>query len=151
MRLRIEKRFWTQVRMASSGCLEWQGNRLAAGYGRIHLNGVMARAHRVAWQLCRGAIPEGLCVLHECDNPPCVNPVHLFLGTHADNAADRDRKGRQAKGERQGLAKLTCEKVKRIRQLLYAGHSQRSLGREFQVSNYVIFAIKHRKTWRWLQ
>jgi len=77
------------------GCWEWQGAvSHSTGYGRICWEGKYAGAHRVIWQLVYGNIPTGLCVLHKCDNPPCVNPAHLFLGTPQDNARDRDSKGR---------------------------------------------------------
>jgi hypothetical protein len=77
-----------------SGCIEWQGKRNAQGYGMTSHKGRHMSAHRKAWFLTFGAIDGDLCVLHRCDNPPCINPKHLFLGTHADNAADRDAKGR---------------------------------------------------------
>ena len=88
-------RFWEKVR-TGKGCWEWQGGRAAFGHGLIHLgNGnKLVQAHRVAWELANGPIPDGLCVLHHCDNPPCVRPTHLFLGTLGDNARDMVAKGR---------------------------------------------------------
>lgn len=77
--------------------MEHQGARTAKGYGRRWFRGSPWRAHRVAWVEAFGEIPDGLLVLHTCDNPPCVNPEHLFLGTHRDNALDRQAKGRSAK------------------------------------------------------
>lgn len=88
----------------SEGCWLWTGGKDPKGYGRtlrFHL------AHRVSWELFVGPIPKGLCVLHECDNPPCVRPDHLFLGTNLDNVKDMVAKGRQARGEANGRAKLT--------------------------------------------
>lgn len=73
-------------------CLEFQGSRTAHGYGRIHFAGGPMKAHRFAWLAAFGDIPEGLHVLHHCDNPPCCNPEHLFLGTHQDNMTDMDSK-----------------------------------------------------------
>ena len=75
-------------------CIEWQGSRDRQGYGKAWKNGANARAHRVAWEEANGPIPEGMCVLHHCDNPPCINPDHLFLGTRGDNARDMVKKGR---------------------------------------------------------
>ena len=101
-----------------NGCWEFQGSRSPKGYGRIRrgpANEAMLIAHRAMWEIVFGQIPKGLCVLHSCDNPPCANPAHLFLGTTLDNNADRDAKGRTARGERVGNAKLTREKAKAIR------------------------------------
>lgn len=93
---------------ADSGCWLWQGCRVR-GYGHLQVGGRPRRVHRLAYAEFVGPIPPGLHVLHKCDTPACVNPEHLFLGTHADNMADRTRKGRVAhnKGERCGKSKLT--------------------------------------------
>ena len=79
----------------NSGCLIWIGPAHWKGYGQIHKDGKKQRAHRVAWTLKNGPIPEGLCVLHHCDMPPCINPDHLFIGTQQDNVADMIAKGRR--------------------------------------------------------
>jgi len=98
----------------SGECWLWTGARDKDGYGVAAISARTGRANRVAWTLFVGPIPEGLCVLHACDNPPCVRPGmgHLFLGTHADNAADRDAKGRQASGDRNG-ARVHIERMPR--------------------------------------
>ena len=92
-------RFWDKVDK-SGRCWEWLAAKNSSGYGRLNNNGRNHLAHRVAWILTNGPIPEGdhygtICVLHHCDNPPCVNPAHLFLGTIQDNVNDMIEKGRQ--------------------------------------------------------
>ena len=77
-----------------SECIEWEGLRNSKGYGRAWYEGKMWLAHRAAWAKVHGPIPEGMCILHRCDNPPCVNSDHLFVGTQADNIRDAQRKGR---------------------------------------------------------
>jgi len=86
--------FWTRTAHRENGCVEWTGARFATGYGVFRFRGKNARAHRVAWTLANGEIPQGIDVLHKCDNPCCVNPDHLFLGTDKDNHQDKARKGR---------------------------------------------------------
>jgi hypothetical protein len=93
-------------------CLEWAAARDKDGYGRCKWKGKMARAHRVAWAITHGGIPDGLYVLHRCDNPSCVALDHLWLGTNRDNISDRDAKGRQASGDRNG-SRLYPEKLAR--------------------------------------
>lgn len=101
-------RFFSKTKLATeirpgmkTPCLEWTGGRDRDGYGRVQTRTAF-RAHRVVWEMERGTIPKGLCILHRCDNPPCVAIDHLFLGTDIDNVIDRDRKNRQAKGDSNG-------------------------------------------------
>lgn len=89
----LSDRFWAKVRK-SDGCWPWIKSRQPYGYGRFNYQGKQVQAHRVAWILTNGPIPDDLCVLHSCDNPPCCNPDHLFLGTKGDNNRDCIRKGR---------------------------------------------------------
>jgi len=88
-----QDRFNQQTKM-NKGCLEWQGHLLHNGYGQMRVNGKRIKAHRFAWESVNGDIPDGLLVLHKCDNPRCVNIEHLYLGTQKENARDRDSRGR---------------------------------------------------------
>lgn len=94
-------RFWSKVDK-TDGCWLWKGSLDKDGYGKFSVEQQTLRAHRIAWIISFGDIAPGLCVCHTCDQPTCVNPAHLWLGTPTENAADRDRKGRQAKGETSG-------------------------------------------------
>ena len=106
-------------------------------------------AHRVAWELHhQREIPEGMVIMHTCDVPGCVNPAHLRLGTQADNMADRDRKGRNGrKGKPGEPKKLTADQVREIRARVAAGDSQRSVAREYGVSQPLVNHIVHRRVW----
>lgn len=86
----------------ATGCWEWQNSTHEFGYGMVYDGTKAVLAHRLAYTLFVGPIPDGMCVCHKCDNPPCCNPDHLFLGTKADNQSDMARKGRGASGERNG-------------------------------------------------
>ncbi len=155
--LNLEPRFWAKVRKGG-GCWRWLGDTDKDGYGffrawdpqptrkerRKHV-----KAHRFAWELKHGPIPSGLCVCHDCDNPRCVRASHLFLGTHTDNIADRDQKGRTAKGEAHHFAKLTTKDVRRIRKLAASSQrSRRELAKEYNMSQSAIGRVVGRVTWK---
>ena len=114
----------------------------------------MAFAHRISYELHSGPIPDGMHVLHKCDNPSCVRPDHIFLGTHTDNMQDMWTKGRGRcdgagrKGAANGNSRLTEEQVDAIRRRLSAGESQRSLGLEFGVSKTLIGLIGKGRVWK---
>lgn len=143
------ERFWAMV-TRGDGCWEWLGARDNHGYGSFCVQKRLRRAHRVAYVLIHGSIPHGLYVLHRCDNPGCVRPDHLWLGSGDDNDADRDAKGRNRPpyGERNGFTKLTNRDADEIRRLWDAGHKGVELARIFGSSPPAISAIVNRKTFR---
>jgi hypothetical protein len=152
-------------------CIETTWPRDQKGYGKRTIDGVRWVAHRWAWTQANGPIPDGKIICHACDNPPCVNVTHLWLGTHAQNIADRDAKGRTATGDRNGSrthperrprgpamrhpkpgesngrAVLTEANVIVIRELAHVGHSYRGLAREYGVSPRTIARIVKGEDW----
>ena len=148
-RVPLAQRFWAKVHVTAR-CWEWTGKWRSNGYGIIKVGDHGYIASRIAWLLSNGPIPEGLDVLHRCDNPLCVNPDHLFLGTHTDNMRDMAAKGRRAsfRGEKNGLAKLTPELVAEIRRLrAETGMYQRALAKRFRVTQSTIWAVLNRRRW----
>ena len=140
--------FWRDVTIgAPDACWEWQGKRKALGYGRCDRQGVLPEsgAHRVAYALLNGPIPSGLDILHKCDNPPCVNPVHLYPGTDADNKHDSVSRGRHAFGTRQGSARLYPQAVIQIRA---SNGSVSGLARRYGVSRRAIQRVLKGRTWK---
>ena len=128
-------------------CWNFRGPVDPDGYGLMFYRGGKVRTHRAAWMFCFGEVPSDKQVCHSCDNPPCCNPAHLWLGTCAENIRDRDVKGRQASGQRNGRALLTDDQVRLIRCELAEGFSLSAVGRRFQVSPSVVWRIKHGVTW----
>lgn len=143
-------------RISESGCWLWTGALEKAGYGTLSIrkDKVLSRAHRISWTLFKGPIPEGLSVLHRCDVRCCVNPNHLFLGTHADNTADMMQKGRgkwmPSPGERNGRAKVTNIIVQEIRAQREAGMSYAALARRYDIGANTVRDIALGKSWRHL-
>lgn len=162
-KLTPEQRFWSKVnRGGPDECWEWRAARDKNGYGFFKLYPLMLKAHRVSWEYRHGPIPKGLFVLHRCDNPPCVNPAHLFLGTARDNSRDMFSKGRGITGDqswtrqrpesvpygqRVGTAKLRDVDIPIVRGLLSSGISQTEIGRRFGVSQRAISFIKRGVRW----
>lgn len=149
-------RFWSRVDKNGSmhptepdlgQCWEWQGCTNGRSYGQYRLGKKCWGTHRYAWTITFGEIPDGLGVLHNCDNPSCVNPEHLFLGTQLDNMKDRDNKSRQPRGERLGTSKLTDEDVRYIRWQLDAGLSPYRIAKTSKVTSATIYSIKKGETW----
>lgn len=126
-----------------SGCRLWTGKKDKDGYGKITYRGRYLRAHRAAWEDANGPIPDGKQVLHECDVRACVEDDHLFLGTNAINMADRNAKGRQARGTKI-WGKLDPDKVRRIR--AWQG-SAIALAKELGVSPGMIYSVKDGTSW----
>ena len=148
------------------GCWLWLGSRNAKGYGRFNSDGkTIVLAHRFAWEMVNGNVPDDLCVLHRCDVPECVRPDHLFLGTRIDNNADMVAKGRQAKGEAvytggcrahperrprgEGhvLSKVTVETVLRIRKAIANGETKTAVSRWAGISRVQVRRIAVRQSW----
>lgn len=136
------KRFWDKVRKTDS-CWIWTAGCFADGYGGFQLGSSVIRAHRQSYILMKGPIPIGLYVLHKCDNPKCVNPDHLFLGTNADNMADMVAKGRHV-----GSAKITKKQSIEIKKLVASGLTQKKVGLLFGLCQSAISRIVTGYNWR---
>lgn len=136
------------ARRVASGCWEWQRGTDVKGYAVFRHEAKRHKAYRAAWQVHRGDIPDGAYVCHTCDNPLCVNPDHLFLGTHADNMADMRRKKRHARGETSPRAKLTEADVSEMRSLGASGWTNPDLSKRFGVSRSTVSSILARRYWK---
>lgn len=149
----LAERFRRGLRRVESGCLEWQRKLDSDGYGKIRRGGKgtpHVRSHRLAWELANGPIQEGMSVLHKCDNPPCCDVEHLFLGTNIDNMADMTAKGRKPHGANahRAMAKLTEQQVKDIRaNYALCRVRQWELAHRFGVGQDVISRIVNGKAW----
>ena len=165
----FEFRFWSRVRKSAS-CWEWIGPKTKDGYGRLSRDGKQVRAHRASYEMRHGPIRSGMVVCHRCDNPSCVNPDHLFLGTAADNVRDMHTKGRANVPSRSGGQHWTKYKPDRIarggtakrspltdgavleirRRFRDGGVTQRALAADFGTTYKNINLIVHGKTWKHL-
>lgn len=168
-------RFWEKVKKNSHGdCWEWQALKNDKGYGRFHSKGTMIMAHKAAYVISGNDLVEGLFVCHRCDNPACVNPDHLWLGTHTDNMRDAAAKGRLACGAKNGTqahpesraygnrnGSITCPQKRprgeshrksklnnsKVAEILTSGQSGASLARKFNVHQNTIFRVRSGKSW----
>lgn len=165
----MEDKFWPKVRR-TDGCWEWIGARYRNGYGFINIRkpgkATTKGAHRISWEIHNGPIPDGLVVCHRCDNPPCVNPLHLFLGTATENMRDMSAKGRAlfgdknptrkhpecvSRGESHRPAKLLSGDVICIRRMSEYGITQNVIAKKFNVTQSNVSAIIRRKSWNHLK
>ncbi len=152
-----EDQFWSKVKKPLEGCWLWTGStaKERGGYGTTYFNQKMWRSHRLAWFLVKGSIPKGKYVLHKCDNPPCVNPDHLWVGTQSDNMQDMHNKGRhpspgQPPGEDHAMAKLTDQQVRDIHRRVEGGERQDQIAKAYKVCVDTVEFIARGRTWRHL-
>ena len=144
----LKCRFWDKVEILDpNNCWNWTASKSSNTYGSFQYKNHSIRAHRMAWILAYGPIPNNLYVLHHCDNRLCCNPTHLFLGTQADNIKDCVKKNRNIKGESCGMAKLTEKNILDIRSKLSMGFRSCDLAILYKVCRYNIHLIKYRKRW----
>lgn len=145
----VRDRFYQKfIPVTESGCWIWEGSS-SGRYGYISHEGHNRLAHRISWELHRGPLPAGMEVCHFCDVEPCVNPAHLFLGTHKENCHDRDRKGRNVNrfGSRHGMARLTEAAVREIRA---SAETSAALAARFGVHETTVGLARNRVTWKWM-
>lgn len=154
---KLESRFWEKVNVGGEGeCWGWQAHTNNKGYGQFRLGGKVKLSHRVAWEMENGDIPDGICICHRCDNPPCCNPNHLFPGTHSDNMEDMYMKGRKNptgtpipanRGSGNGMAKLTKEQVLKIRAMAKNRIHKKEIADRFGISASYVYDILKRRRW----
>ena len=164
--LKIQKRFWTKVQKSGENdCWIWKAATDKDGYGKFKIKTTTTRANRVAYELAKGPIEDSLIILHSCDNPPCVNPNHLSIGTKADNHQDMVNKGRKKyffgdengarkhperlrRGEDHAMAKLNWEQVEHIRESVRLKRfTQRQLAEKYKISPATVCLIIKNKIW----
>lgn len=141
-----EARFWSRVDRSGT-CWLWKGSTANDGYGSVTWNGRLYRCSHVAIFLTHGQWPARF-VLHKCDNPPCVNPEHLYEGGHVENSQDKVSRGRQSRGEKHGNSKLTEMQVVEIKKLIAARATQTEIARRFGVDQSAISLIATGKMWQ---
>lgn len=134
----LEKRFMSKINR-TNGCWIWTASRNAEGYGTFYLDGKKLLAHRFSYEYFMDEIPQGFEICHQCDNPSCVNPAHLFLGTHKDNMVDCSTKGRA--GRHKGVAPLDTNTVEEIRWLRQTGWSCLEIANKFSISRQHVYFL----------
>ena len=146
--MNLVDRFMKKVEKTEA-CWNWTARRTPQGYGRFGVNGVNKLAHRVSYEMFKAPITDGLHVLHRCDNPSCVNPDHLWLGTNAENVADKVAKGREPShiGESNNHSKLTAQDVLAIREAASRGANQYRLAEQYEIAQAHVSSIVRRKAW----
>jgi len=148
---KAELLFWAKVNiLGPDDCWEWTAAKQGQGYGQFHINRVASLAHKISYELCNGPIHKGMFVLHDCDNRPCVNPKHLFLGTHLDNVRDMIDKGRSLFGSKNPFSKLDDLKVLAIIDLRKKGISMVRIAEMFDVAYGTICDIVYGRSWKHL-
>lgn len=150
------ERFWARVdRPSPTSCWPWLGSHHEFGYGWFWAQGKSRNAHRVAWEMTYGPIPDGLMVMHACDNGTCVNPSHLMVGTGLSNQMDMARKGRSTKGrfvgEKHPGAKLTEANVREVRRRVAAGEVHRTIAADFGIGEAYVSVVGRGLSWRSLK
>lgn len=149
--MRLIERFESQINKTTNDCWIWVGEIAEHGGGVLRIGGQILSAYRLSYEIYNGEIPKGLCVCHECDVRACVNPDHLWLGTHAENMADAARKNRMHPGEQSAQSKLTEKQVVEIISLYKTGeYSQQQLADKFNVQHSIISGIITGKNWKHL-
>jgi hypothetical protein len=164
--VKTQVKFWGYANIASPiECWEWRRSKTPLGYGKMNIRGRVTYAHRVSYVLTKSPIPDGMCVCHMCDNPSCINPFHLFLGTKKDNTRDMILKKRhplpsfrdpeskdRPKFPLRGTAKkLTIAQVVEIRATFKPKDNVRALAEKYQVTTKTIYDIVYKRLWRWLE
>lgn len=144
----IVEKLLSRIKVNAVGCFEWQGAVHKGGYGVVTFGGRQQQAHRVSFGVFRKVIPDGLCVCHRCDNRKCINPSHLFIGTHKQNSEDMVRKGRAARGADCHSAKLTAEDVARMPDRYAAGESTKQIAESHGIAMLTVSRILSKKIWR---
>jgi hypothetical protein len=143
----VDVRLWENVDK-SGDCWIWTGFKDPNGYGRLCINGTPRLTHRLMMELEGHQITPDQYVCHKCDNPSCVNPDHLFIGTAADNSADMAAKGRSCRGEKQGQSKLTENDVFDIRKRYEGGEVQSKIAKDYGLHQVTVSEIVTRKIWK---
>lgn len=150
----LEEAFYSRInfKLSSDCCWIWPGAKDRGNYGRLRFKSKDYTAHRASWIVHFGNIEENMLVCHKCDNPPCVNPEHLFLGTPKDNNDDKIKKGRQAifKGEENGCSKLTANEVKEIIAWSKSGIKASIIAHNFNISKLYVYSLVSKVTWKHL-